>query len=902
MTNTSALPHSLPNPHALTPQELATALGSSLPQGLKAEEIAGRLQQWGPNQIEKQRQESLLLVLLHQFTGPITFLLMAAMGLSFLFQEWLDGIAILLVILVNGFIGFFMEYNARKSMEALREMALVLAKVLRGGRLEEISSEHLVPGDVLFLEAGDMISADARLFQTQQLEVNESALTGESIPIAKRIEVLPPAQPLAERLNMVFKGSFVTKGNGYALVIGTGMSTELGQIASLVQSASQSATPLEKKLESFSHKLIKITIVLCFIVFGAGLFQHRPWMESLSTAIALAVAAIPEGLTIVATLALAQGMLRMARHQVIVKKLSAVETLGSTNVICTDKTGTLTKNRIEVTRVAVPGTQADLTSPPLEGNITLLLENPQLPQTESYRQLLLCAVLCNTARYEIVNQQEKEVGDPVETGLLKFALAAGLPVEEVRAQYPKLAEESFSSETKVMGTLHQKEGQAIIYAKGAMEELLQRCTSVLVDGQPRLLTPQDREEWQEKEEQMAREGLKVLAFAYKNTQETRDMLLEDLVFLGLTGLLDPPREDVKQALTECASAGIDVKMITGDHPATARNIAAQVGISQGLEALVIHGSNMPAYEQLSEQQKKEWLQSSVFARVSPRQKLDLVTLLQDNQMVVGMTGDGVNDAPALKKADIGIAMGIRGTQVAQEVADMILQDDSFSSIVLAIKQGRIIFDNIRKFVIFLLSCNLSELFLVTMVSLLGFNFQLLPIQILFINLVTDVLPALALGVSPGTRTVMQHKPRHLEEPILKTAHWISLVVYAAVISACVIGAVSFGYWVVYDQSNWDPNHSNNILFFTLIMCQLWHVFNMGSSKGAFYRNEVFTNKYVWLALFLCLVVLALALLVPTLAQALRLSSFDKEMAAVILGFSLLSFFLNLALRKLHIIY
>ncbi|AKQ45138.1 hypothetical protein TH63_05010 [Rufibacter radiotolerans] len=902
MAKTQALPHTLPNPHALSPEELATALAGNLEKGLSAQEIEARLKQWGENQVDKQQQESLLVVLLHQFTGPITFLLLAAMGLSFLFQEWLDGSAILLVILLNGFIGFFMEYNARQSMEALREMAMVPAKVLRGGRLEEISSEHIVPGDVLFLEAGDMISADARLFHTMQLEVNESALTGESLPIPKKIEVLPDSQPLAERVNMVFKGSFVTKGNGHALVTGTGMNTELGQIANLVQSAQQSATPLEKKLESFSHKLIKITIFLCVLVFGAGLLQHRPWMESLTTAIALAVAAIPEGLTIVATLALAQGMLRMARHQVIVKKLSAVETLGSTNVICTDKTGTLTKNEIEVNRIVVAGAEAQIRPNPLKGEIIFLSDPQHLQEKESYKQLLLCAVLCNTARYEIINQQEKEVGDPVETGLLKFALAAGLHLEQVKTQYPKLAEESFNSETKVMGTLHRNGDQAVIYAKGALEELLQRCTHQLTNGQPQALTPQDREEWQKKEEQIANEGLKVLAFAYKDTQETKNILLEELVFLGIAGLLDPPREDVKQALAECASAGIDVKMITGDHPATARNIAEQVGITKGQQALVIHGSNMPAYDQLSEQQKKEWLESAVFARVSPRQKLDLVTLLQANQMVVGMTGDGVNDAPALKKADIGIAMGIRGTQVAQEVADMILQDDSFPSIVLAIKQGRIIFDNIRKFVIFLLSCNLSELFLVTMVSLLAFDFQLVPIQILFINLITDVLPALALGVSPGNPTVMKHKPRHLEEPILKNAHWISLVVYAAVISACVIGAVSFGHWVVYDQSDWDLNYSNNILFFTLILCQLWHVFNMGSTKVAFYRNEVFTNKYVWLALLLCVGILALVLLVPTLAKALRLSSFDKEMAAVILGFSLLSFFLNLALRKLKIIY
>ncbi|QHL86024.1 HAD-IC family P-type ATPase [Nibribacter ruber] len=889
-------------PHAVSVEQLVQSLATDLETGLRSEEIADRQQKWGINQVKSQKPKSVLLLILHQFTSPITYLSLAAAALSFFLGEWLDGSAILIVTVINAAIGFFMEYNAEKSMESLRKMALVPAKVMRSGRLQEISSEHLVPGDILFLEAGDMVSADARLFLCVQLEVNESALTGESLPTPKQPANLPAEQPLAERSNMAYKGSFVTKGNARALVTGTGMQTELGQIASMVQQAEQAATPLEKKLETFSHKLIKITLALCVLVMVAGLLQDRPWMESLATAIALAVAAIPEGLSIVVTLALAQGMLRMTRHNVIVKKLSAVETLGGTNVICTDKTGTLTKNKIEVDSILMPGAQATVKVDALHASLQFLSSPNQLQNSLNFQHLLHCCALCNTASYHILNGEEKEIGDPVEVGLLKLVYAAGQDADSLRRTFPKVAEESFTSETKIMGTLHQQEGKGIIYAKGALEELLARCTYQLLDGQLVLLTSSDRESWQEKEEQVANEGLKILAFAYKETSNTKDLFMENLVFLGLAGLLDPPREDVKQALEECRSAGISVKMITGDHPATARNIAGRVGIvAPGQAVQVVLGAQMPDYARLTDWQKKDWLSASIFARVSPKQKLDLVSLLQENQLVVGMTGDGVNDAPALKKADIGIAMGIRGTQVAQEAADMILQDDAFPSIVVALWQGRIIFDNIRKFVVFMLSCNLSELLVVTLVSLLGWSFQLLPIQILFINLITDVLPALALGASPGHPAIMQQQPRALGEPILQNSHWVALVVYAVVIAGCVLGAVFLSLWLVGRGQIPAEGYANNILFLTLILCQLWHVFNMGNTKGNFFKNEVFTNAYIWYALLLCFAVLGAVYLVPTVAQALALLPVSLPQVAVMGGFSLLSFFLIYLVRKLHII-
>jgi Ca2+-transporting ATPase len=905
MIQTAPVPLFLVAPHAASPEQLAQELNTHLQRGLPTDEITERQQKWGRNQLAQQKKKSLFFLFLRQFSSPITYLLLAAATLSFLFREWLDGAAIVLVTLINAGIGFFMEFNAGKSMEALRQMALVPAKVIRDGKVQEISSEDVVPGDVLLLEAGDLVPADARLFLVVQLEINESALTGESLPVSKQEDVLPTQIPTVEKTNMVFKGSYVTKGNAHALVTGIGSHTELGQVATLLQTADQGITPLEKKLEVFSHKLLKVTIVLCIIVILAGLWQDRSWTDSLGTAIALAVAAIPEGLSIVVTLALAQGMLRMAKYQVIVKKLSAVETLGGTNVICTDKTGTLTKNEIEVNTLLVPGMHE-----PVKAEALLHQQLPATPsaylhsgQDDNVHHILRAAVLCNTAYYTGTDSKAKGVGDPVEVGLLKFAQSAGMELENLRQQLPKLAEESFTSETKVMGTLHQLPTGAILYAKGALEELLLRCTQILQDGKISVLTPEKKTYWKEQENQLAQQGQKVLAFAYKETAFTHSLSMDGLVFLGLAGMLDPPREDVKNALAECRSAGICVKMITGDHPSTARNIAAQVGITNGQtdSIPVVHGAQMPGYAALTTAQKQQWLEAPIFARVSPKQKLDLVALLQANQMVVGMTGDGVNDAPALQKADIGIAMGIRGTQVAQEAADMVLKDDSFSSIVLAIKQGRIIFDNIRKFVVFMLSCNLSELLVVTMISLLAFQFQLLPIQILFINLITDVLPALALGAGPGNPDIMLQKPRHLEEPILQHAHWVSLVAYAAVIAMCVLGAVSFGHQIVYENSGAEAAHANNILFLTLILCQLWHVFNMGNKNISFLKNEVVTNPYVWYALLACGLILLLVFLVPPLAAALAISPINLLDVGVAMGFSVLSFFFIYLLRKGNVI-
>ncbi len=861
--------------HSRPTEEVLQSLEADGTVGLGPEAVAQRLQQFGNNSITREKKKSLWLMFLRQFNNPIVYLLILAAGLSFFFQEWLDGSAILVVILINSIIGFYMEYQAERSMEALKKLSVLPAKVIRNGEMKEINAEELVPGDLIFMEAGDMVPADGRIVRSSQLQVDEAALTGESIPVEKKTATLSESTTLAERTNMVYKGTFVTKGNTYCITTGTGMQSELGKIASLVQSAEQAATPLEKKLEQFSKKLIKVTVALVVIIFFAGILNGQHILEMLETAIALAVAAVPEGLPIVATLALAQGMMKMARHNVIVKKLSAVETLGGTNVICTDKTGTLTQNKIEVHVIVTPSGSYDVS------NGTKIDSGDP-----AFQRVLACSVLCNTAALGV---NGSETGDPLEVGLLKFAIAQGTSIEAMRKENPVVQEEPFSSETKVMATRHQTiEGKSLIYAKGAAEELLDRCTYVINGTEEFELHGALKKNLLLEAEKLSASGYRVIAAATRMANSGDNPLASGLVFAGLIGMIDPPRADVFDAVKECKSAGIKVIMITGDHPATAENIGRQLGILDQGDRPVMTGRDMRDYGHLSESEKDNWVETTVFARVSPKQKLDLVSVLQDRKHIVGMTGDGVNDAPALKKSDIGIAMGLRGTQVAQEVADMVLKDDSFSSIVLAIRQGRIIFDNIRKFVIFLLSCNLSELFVIAVASVLNLHFQLFPLQILYINIITDVLPALALGVTAGGASIMKQPPRNTEEPIIDTQRWTAIIFYSVVITLTTLGAVLISHYTVHKTETWNPELCNNILFFTLIFSQILHVFNMNAAGSKFFTSEVIKNRYVWYAVLACLALLFISYQIEVIRRALDIFPMSKEDWMISIGMSLAS--------------
>lgn len=863
-------------PYSVEPEVVISVLQSNGTIGLSSSEAQKRIKEFGANKIEAKKGKSVWFIFLSQFKSPIVWLLVFAAGLSFYFGEWLDGIAILAVILINALIGFYMEYQAERSMNALKKLSAVPAKVLRDKKLEEINAEDIVPGDVIYIEAGDMVPADGRIFNSSQVQIDESALTGESVPAEKQTGKIQADTTLAERNNMLYKGTYSTKGNGYMVVTDTGMDTELGKIAGMVQSAEQAATPLEKKLEDFSKKLIWLTVGLVVVIFVAGLLNGQKLLEILETSIALAVAAIPEGLPIVATMALAQGMMKMAKYNVIVKKLSAVETLGGTNVICTDKTGTLTQNKIEVNKIVTPSDNA--------GALEIINH---------------IAVLCNTAELQNSDGTVKEIGDPLEIGLLKFALKTNFNIQNCRSQFSKIKEEPFSSETKIMATLHQAENELIVYAKGAAEELLARCNRILEKDGIISLNAERRKYWIKRADELANSGQRVIAGAYKPAATREGDLTIDFVFVGLFGMIDPPREEVFGAIEECKMAGIDVIMITGDHPATANNIALKLGISDGTVNKIITGKDMRDFDQLTDQEKSAWIATRVFARVSPKQKLDLVSVLQERRYVVGMTGDGVNDAPALKKADIGIAMGMRGTQVSQEVADMILKDDSFGSIVVAIKQGRIIFENIRKFVIYLLSCNLSELLVISIAAILNLHFQLFALQILFINLVTDVLPALALGATDGATDIMKRPPREVNEPIIDRRRWLSIFFYAAVIGTASIGAVFTSHLTVHKTELWNPGLCNNILFFTLIFSQLLHVFNMGSDSS-FYQSEVIRNKFVWGAIALSVAILIGMYAIEPVRKMLSLYEMSASDWLISVGASFFSLVIIQIGKKLNI--
>lgn len=839
-------------PHSENTEKVISALNSST-NGLSDTEAKSRLKIYGPNKIEKKSGTSAWVIYFNQYKSPIALIILIASVLSFYFNELIDGFAILVVLIINSIVGFYMEYKADSSMKALRKLTALSVTVIRNNLKEEIKDEELVPGDIVFIEAGNVIPADGRIFKTSRLEVDEAALTGESFPVEKKIEKMPVETVIAERKNMLYRGTFITKGNGYLIITSTGMNTEIGKITRMVQEAKQPGTPLEKKLDVFSKKLIGVTIGIVALIFLISIINGHNLLYTLQSSIALAVAAIPEGLPIVATIALAQGMMKMAKHNVIIKKLSAVETLGGTNVICTDKTGTLTQNKIEVTTVVTSAETPDA--------------------TELMNRI---AVLCNTAEYSVINNETREVGDPLETGLLRYAFQNNFDINNCREIFPIIEEEPFSSGTRIMATLHQNENRKVVFAKGAAENILKRCSFILERNGINELTDNKKEILTAKADELAASGLRVIAGAYNDSVTSAENWTDNLIFVGLFGMIDPPREDVFAAVKECKSAGIKVVMITGDHPSTAGNIAERIGITHGTDNKVITGSEMKSYSDLTEQEKTEWQNTTVFARVNPEQKLDLITVLQERKNVVAMTGDGVNDAPALKKADIGIAMGSRGTQVAQEAAAMVLKDNSFSSIVVAVKQGRIIIENIRKFVIYLLSCNLSEILVIASTSIFSLHFQLLPLQILFINLFTDVVPALSLAATAGSTGIMNNPPANINEPIINRKRWNAIFFYAIVIGSTSLGAVFFSHIVIHQSQPWNYVLCNNILFFTIIFSQLLHVLNMGSGITTFFKSEVTGNRFVWVSIIISVIMLLMVFLIDPLKEILSIHNLKTE--------------------------
>ncbi|MEO5980486.1 MAG: cation-translocating P-type ATPase [Chryseolinea sp.] len=870
----------LENIYTLSIAEIVKSFQTDAGNGITTSEAIKRTKAFGGNIYQMQKQKSIWRILVQQFVSPIVYLLVFGASVSFYFKDYLEGISIVAVIFINAIIGFLMEMQARSSMLALRKMDVIKSKVIREGKVMDIPAEKLTPGDVIVLEAGDVVPADARLIEANQLQCDESSLTGESIPTIKRTDQLAKDTALGDRVNMVFKGASVMNGNGKAVITGISKHTQLGTITSLVESSASAATPLDKKLNALSKKLIWITLVMTLIFAATGIIQGKKWTLILETSIALAVAAIPEGLPIVATIALAYGMLLMARRNAIVKKLSSVETLGSTSVILTDKTGTLTENKIYVDTFSFPGEQMQVK---IENNVLRFDHGHIARSKENFEKLRLIGTLCNDAASKNDNEKKKATGDPIEIALLQLTAASGANSEAIKKEYKRLDEVPFNSDTKIMGTLHQGPEKNFVAAKGSVEDLLTKCTKMQSGTSITEWTSTEKNNVLSESEKMAANGLRVLAFAYKEGTFNNENYLSDLIYVGMIGFLDPPRLDIKEAILTCLKAGIRIVMITGDHPMTALNIAKKTGMVEQDEERVIAGKDLPAMDRLTEAWKKKILSTSVFARATPKQKLEIEDVYQKAGNIVAMTGDGVNDAPALKKADVGIAMGLRGTAVAKETASIVLKDDSFISITAAIAHGREIFQNIQKFVIYLVSCNISEILIVTMLGLFAPATTLLPLQILFLNLVTDIFPALALGVGRGDTTVMQRPPRNYNKNIISNRDWVVISIYSLTITLSVLLAVLFCKYYI----TADAKLLNNIAFITLTFAQLFHVFNMSSLHSKLIVNEITTNKFVWLALLICTGLLVLVFIWPPLRLVLKLNVLSAQLWMVAISSGLI---------------
>lgn len=855
-------------PHSLAREHLAARLETDFGRGLTEEQAAARIREVGPNEIPEEKPPGPLRILLNQMVDPVILILLGAASLAYLFQDSWQGTAILVVIVISVAIGFFMEARAYRTLEALRKLGQSRTRLLRSGKPRSVRIADLVPGDVVLLRSGDVVPADLRLLESEQLSVKESALTGESLPTWKQEGTLPANTPLVERTNMLYKGTTIMTGSGKAVVTGTGLGTELGKIQQLGLVSSAPHTPLEKKLKALTLHLIWLTAALTALIMISGVLRGAGWLQMLETSLALAVAAIPEGLPIVATIALARGMFRLSRKQVVVKNLEAIQTLGATDIILTDKTGTLTEDALYVRSIRYGQGMDSLTIPsePAPGSL------PAPGMDRVFDLLLHTCVLCNNEK----EGQEGSRGDSLEMALVSFARETGYDVEELRSRYPEIWELPFDARRKLMATVHRDGKGFVVHAKGAFEELVEDCSHI--QGPDGRVPFKEKEAWAKQVSGLASKGLRTLAFAFK-TIEARpreDDILEGLVFLGVIGFMDPARRDIRPVFDVYRKAGIRVVMVTGDHPKTALKIAREVGLVDPVngESTVFEGGRSRVAGRLEGVR--------VFARVLPEEKLDLVTRFQKAGHIVGMIGDGINDVPALKKADIGIAMGLRGTEAAREASDVILKDDSFGAIELAIRQGRVVFRNIRQFVLYLLSCNLAEILAVATAALGNLPAPLLPLQILFLNLVTDVFPALALGLGRGPADIMDRPPGNPKDPILTRPEWIRILLYGLAISTSVLGAVLYGKYSLH----LTPGRINNLAFYTLVGAQLFHVFNLSDRRASFLKNEITTNPYVWGAIGISIGITAAAYWIPPVAAVLQLEQVHNYHLGIALLFSL----------------
>jgi Ca2+-transporting ATPase len=876
MKEAMAAPSPPENAHALPADEVVARLGTHAQTGLTAQEAKSRLALYGPNALRFRRPVTLFHILRGQFESPVVALLGAAALIAVLFGEWKEGAAIAVVLAINAAIGFATELRAVRSMEALRVLGGLATRVRRDGRSLAVPAQELVPGDVVVLEAGDVVTADLRLAEASNMAADESTLTGESLAVAKHIRPAGLDAPVAERPSMAFKGTSITRGSGLGVVVATGMQTELGRISQLVEEAKPERTPLERQLERLSGHLIRFTLLIVVVIAAFGIAYGQNVFLMIEAAIALAVAAIPEGLPIVATMALARGMWRMARQNALIERLAAVETLGATTVIFSDKTGTLTENKMALGEIWLPAGKVEImTEPP---GFALDGRSIDVGDVADLGDALTAMVLCNNA--ELGQGEGRDAGDPMELALLRAGRIGGRERSALLGRHPEVRKVAFDTDTKMMATVHRWNGDHAVFVKGAPEAVLAHASEVAGPDGTKRLDKRQTETWLKRTAELAERGMRVLAIAMKRVADAKAPAYEGLVLLGLLGLYDPPRADVPDAIRRCRDAGIRVVMITGDHAVTARNIAAAIGLA-GPGATVIEGPQLKAPQHLSAGELREIRGADVFARVNPGQKLDIVSIFQTGGEIVAMTGDGVNDAPALKKADIGIAMGLRGTQVAREAAAMVLRDDAFTTIVAAIREGRAIFRNIQRFVTYLLSCNLSEVLIVGLAILAGLPLPLLPLQILFLNLVTDVFPAFALGIGEADRDVLQRPPRDPKKPIITRALWMEIIGHGVSITLATLGAL----FVARSVLALEDEAAITVSFLTLAFAQLWHVFNMRDPRSGVFWNAVTRNVFVWAALALCAAMLLAVTYTPAAAEVLHLHRPDARTWLVILAMS-----------------
>ncbi|TVY00684.1 calcium-translocating P-type ATPase, SERCA-type [Cohnella terricola] len=893
--------------HQLGEEQLLETLGSDGRIGLTHEEAAKRLQEQGPNELAEKDGESPLKLLLNQFKDFMVLVLLGATVISGLLGEMLDALTIVAIILINGILGFYQEYRAERSLRALKELSAPSAKVIRGGEYTQVPARDLVAGDVVLLESGDRVPADLRLIVCNECSIDESALTGESVPSTKEAKPIASSEiPLGDRKNCGYLGTMVTRGTAKGIVTVTGMQTEMGKIADLIQQTEVADTPLQHRLEQLGKILIVVSIILTVVVVLAGILHGQPIYEMFLAGVSLAVAAIPEGLPAIVTIALALGVQRMIKRRAIVRKLPSVETLGCASVICSDKTGTLTQNKMTVTQLWLGGRTIEVTGEGYEP-VGMLKEDGKGidPKGDTtLRRLTQIAALCNNAELaqQEINEEAKKrkagkgenaqadssewkiKGDPTEGALLVLATKTGTSKSTLHNLYTREKEFPFDAERKRMSVLVSHQGGRMVCAKGAPDLLIGQCTYVLWGGQVVPFTPTLKSKVMSANESMAKNSLRVLGMAYRDVKshETCDngaQAENGLIFVGLTGMMDPPRKEVKEAIYKCRQAGIKTVMITGDHGTTAEAIAQALGI-------MVRGSRVVTGSELSgmsdEQLEKIADDVQVYARVSPEHKLRIVQALQRRGHVVAMTGDGVNDAPAVKAADIGIAMGITGTDVTKEASALVLSDDNFSSIVAAVEEGRGIYENIRKFIRYLLASNVGEIMTMFLAMMAGFPLPLVPIQILWVNLVTDGLPAMALGVDQAESDLMQHKPRPAKENIFARRLGWKIISRGILIGICTLGAFILALKAGEGQSQ-QLVHAQTVAFATLVMAQLIHVFDCRSSRSIFHRR-LLENKFLVLAVLSSLLLMIAVLYIEPLQPVFKTVPLDfRDWALVIVA-------------------